>query len=1177
MTTRRDFLKIAGLLVILGPDLADGRIRAGDGSLRRPALIIDQARCLGCQACAIACYNQAPGAYRLRVALKEEGGYPQARPVFEHLVCRQCRQPLCRPACPQGALEKRAGVVVVNEKRCRGLGHCLKACPFPGGLIIKDRRARKCSLCLDLVGQGLVPACVEVCPSGARIFGDLLNPSGALLGLLANKDVARTLADHLQIEIPEGRFSPKVYSLWPKHRRRDLPLGGHHRLVHTVCLACNARCGLRVWAAGERVVKIEGNPYHPYNRRGRPIDYHTPLKEALQETASTCGKPQCDQDYLENPYRLRVPLKRNGPRGSGRFVPISWEQLIREVAEGGRLFAHLGEDRHVPGLREILSDEPISPQAPELGPRRNQLVWITGRSQAGRKHFIKRFVCQSVGSTNYIGHTDICGLGFRMGNWAFTGQKEVELKADLWNARYILIFGSNIYAALQPGVNTAGATLAERAAKGDLKYVIIDPRAHEAVAQAHHWLPVRPGKDGALAMGIMHVLLKDGLYDREFLSLTNQRAAAKKGRNVFSNATYLVITTPEHPAWGRFIRAKDIGPPPGNENDPLVISASGRVVPANQTDRGLLEWQGEITLKDGSRVKAKTAFSILKEEVLSRSLSFYARESGVAASKIRQVAREFAEHAPQSAAFAYHGGGNYVGGTYASYAIALLNALVGNINLRGGYLPAGGGAGPWRKGRYDLRSFPGAIRPQGVKISRERAAYEKSREFKEKGYPSKLPWFAFTKGGLSASAMAGIEARYPYPIKILFTYFFNPVYSIPGGKRFEETLASPEKVPLHVSIDVTINESNIYADYIVPDVTYLEGHYGFLTPHAPAQKFTAVRTPVVAARTGQTDDGRPFCLETFLIDLAEYLKLPGFGPRAIADSRGGLHPLHQAEDFYLRGVVNLAEGLGIPPASPEERAYVEANYPVAAHRRILSSEEWARCCSILARGGVFLPPEAAFDEGGNLKRGIPQVFIWNEDLATSRNSLNGKPFWGTARYQSAHLADGRLVEEVDASYPLVLITHKMALHTQSRTICYRRALELLPEPRVLLNPQDAGGLKSGQWVRLISASNPRGLKARVELSERVRPGCLVVPHHFGHWQHGASELEIERGQEALLGGKDLVFGSKVRADKSRARGISPNLLARLDESLDNLPLVDPLGGIPDFSSTRVAILKEERP
>ena len=1058
MPGRREFLKMVGLGLLVGVGGMPERIWAEAG------LKFEPERCIGCQACVLACQNVrglSPEGHLAEIVVSEKGRFPEVRVAFE-------------------------------------------------------RRVAGCDLCVRFDWP---PACVRVCPTGA-----------------------------LSLKSPVAS------------RPQGFPSGGRERLVHTVCLACNARCGLRVRIKDGEIASVEGNPYHPYNRAGKPLPYGTPVAESLAQPAATCGKPQCDRDYLRNPYRVLVPLKRNGPRGSGKFVPISWDQLIREIAEGGKLFAHLGDERRYPGLKDLLSDEPIDPEAPDLGPKRNQFVWLTGRSQAGRKHFINRFVKQAVGSVNHIGHTDICGLGFRMGNFILTDGQAVEMKGDAKRARYLIIFGANIFAAGQPGLSTLGAILARRVAEGELRVVIVDPRGHEGLSIAHEWLPVRPGEDGALAMGMLRVMLEEGLYDRKFLELPSERAAQAAGRNVFTNATHLVVVEEGHALYGRILRAGDLALS-GPAEEPVVIEPeTGRPAPASEVPRARLLWEGRLRLSDGSSVRVKTAFSLFREAVFEHTLDFYAERAGVPRERMARVAREFAAEAPYAAAFAYHGGGNYLGGAYASYAIALLNVLAGNVNRRGGYLTAGGGTADWRQGIYDLKSFPGARKPLGVKISREKAAYEETAEFRRKGYPARLPWFPFTKGGLSVSALEGIAAGYPYPVKVLFTYFFNPVYSVPGGKRFEEVLADPERVPLYVSIDVTVNETNVFADYIVPDVTYLEGHYGFLSPHAPGECFTAVRTPVVEALTGRTRDGRPFCLETFLIDLAEYLGLPGFGEKAIPGADGRLHPLHRAEDFYLRGIANLAENAGVPEAPEDERRYVEANYPVARYRKILEPGEWARCCTVLARGGVFRPEEELFDARGNFRRGVPQLFFWNERLAAAGDGLSPARFHGTLRYRLRRSG-------AEGDFPFFLITHKLALHTQSRTICYRKALALLPEPPLLVNPRDAARVEisDGERVRIVSEANPEGVVVRVRLSERVRPGCVVLPHHYGHWQHGASELKVPGAERVFLGGREVVRGNRVITDPARARGASPNLLS--------VVRVDSLGGIPDFSLTRVRLEK----
>ena len=1158
---RRDFLKVAGFTVLLGKT-----VRAFP-ELFKPVLIFNEKLCIGCRACMAACQLEngaEPETNLFWIGERETGKYPDTKIKFhQERICRECLEHPCLEACPFGAISvRRGGVVHIDIERCTGCERCEDACPY-GAISFEDGKAKKCEMCFERISRGDIPRCVSVCPSGALVFGNLLKPEGKLRELLnSNGKLEKELSRYLQASVNVKPRKPLTFQETKK------PEG--ERTVNTVCLACNARCGLRVSVKGDRIVQVDGNPYHPYNRAMEGIPYETPVSESFRYPSTTCAKPQMDNDYLHNPYRIRMPLKRVGPRGSGKFRAISWEQLIREVCDGGYLFREIGDSSYYPGIRDVLSDEPIDPEAPELGSRRNQIVWFTGRSQGGRSHFIKRWLYGSVGSVNYISHTDICGIGFRMGNYALTDGREVELKADFLNCKYMLVFGANLYSALQPGVNTSGSIISRRVASGDLKVVIADPRAPKAVSHAHRWLPVKPTKDGSLALGMLRVMLENGWYDKDFLSIPSLKEAGKEGRRTFSNASHLVIVDERHPESGRFLRNKDLKLK-GNPDEPIVIDRkTGKAVPSSKARRALIEWEGEL-----NGIKVKTAFLLMKESVFEHSLEFYSSDCGIPAGEIRETAREFYENAPYAAAFAYHGGGNYVGGTYASYAIAMLNAIVGNVNRKGGYIGKGKGAAKWQTGIYDLKQFPGRRKPKGIKISREKAVYEKTKEFRERGYPSKLPWFSFTKGGLSVSAISGIDRRYPYPIKVLITYFSNIIYSMPGGERFIETLKDRKRVPLHISIDTTVNETNIYADYIVPDITYLEGHYGFLTPHAPGCHFTAVRTPVFKPLTGKTGDGRSFCMENFIIDVSRYLGLPGFGEKAIRGKDGKLYPLLKPEDYYLRGISNLARNANVKDAPAEEVRYVERNYPVSRHRGILSEGEWRKVCTVISRGGVFTE-SSPFDEEGNFLFGFDRVCIWNERLGTSRNSLTGEKFWGTVKHCISTDYSGKPIEKLDETYPFTLITYKSALHTQSRTICYRQALVYEPDFELKVNPVDAEKLrlKDGDRVRIVSRSNGKGFTVTVRITELVRPGTLAYSHHFGHWQHGASKINVIKGEEVFLGGERVVRGNELIPDRKRGSGICPNRLTRLDEKMFNLPLVDPLGGIPDFSSTRVRIERE---
>lgn len=970
---------------------------------------------------------------------------------------------------------------------------------------------------------------------------------------------------------------------------RDIQGTAAHRaaedvsVVHSVCLACNARCGVRGVVKNGRLKQISGNPYHPYNMSFDPIDPATPVDKSFEKSSPVCGKALDTPNHVYSPYRILTPLKRAGKRGDGKFEPISWDQLIKEVADGGDLFSHLGEDRYVEGLGDLVSDAPIIPEDPGLGPKRNGFVFMTGRLQSGRKEFIDRFVKKSVGSKNRIGHTDICGLGFRMGNWALTGQKEVEMKADPKNAEYILVFGANIYEALQPGINTYGAMVAKRSSDKSLSFAIADPRATKAVSNADDWLPVKPGKDGALAMGMIRYMVDKNLINSSFLTSPNLAESKKRGFGAVSNATHLVICDTGHSNDGEMLRMKHLDTSISGETSeiPVVIDAlKTKPVPADTSADGILDYKGKVFDTAGNGISVKSAFRILKENAHAFSLSTYAKICGIPESQIKKVAKDFSSHGTRAAVTQYHGAGNYVNGTWAAYAISVLNVLVGSVNMKGGYLKGGGGVGKPDTGIYDLKNFDNMMTPKGVALSREKAIYEKTAEYKTKkekngtGYPAKRPWFTFTKGGLSVECLSGIDSQYPYPAKVLFTYLYNPVYSIPGGYRFKETLMDTDKVPLHVSMDVAVNETNIYADYIVPELTYAEGHYGWLTPHAPAMTFTGIRTPMIPPLTGKTRNGRCFCTETFLIDLAIHLKLPGFGRNAIKDKTGNVYSLFRGEDFYLRAFANIAENAGVKPARSEDVQYVEDAYPVSEHKNIIRREEWQRLCSLLSRGGGFTPYEDGF-EGEIFKKGINEVFIYNESLGLSKNALTGVKFAGAPVFIHPKNASDRLIDKEDDAFPFSVVTYKKSLHTQSRSLWCDAAMEIQGENHIELNRQDAekNGFKDGDKARLISRSNPEGITGIVKTSQLIRPGCIAVSFHFGHSGFGASSLKVKNGKNVFLGREKVMKGAKLTPAPLYRKGLNFNDVARLDETLGNTPMVDLVGGIPDFSSTRVKLSK----
>jgi len=171
---------------------------------------IDLRKCIGCHACTIACKaeHQIPvGVNRCWVKSVERGTFPDTRRLFFPVLCNQCVDAPCVRICPTHALyRRRDGIVDLHPDRCIGCRACMEACPYDQLFIDPNTRtAEKCNFCANRVENQLLPACVSVCPTGCRIFGDLDDPES---------DVARIVErDAFMVRKPEKGTGPKVFYL----------------------------------------------------------------------------------------------------------------------------------------------------------------------------------------------------------------------------------------------------------------------------------------------------------------------------------------------------------------------------------------------------------------------------------------------------------------------------------------------------------------------------------------------------------------------------------------------------------------------------------------------------------------------------------------------------------------------------------------------------------------------------------------------------------------------------------------------------------------------------------------------------------------------------------------------------------------------------------------------------
>lgn len=130
-------------------------------------------------------------------------------PALLPRLCNHCEKPACLPVCPVRATYQRAdGIVVIDAETCIGCGFCVQACPYGARFLNRQTRtADKCTFCAHRLTAGLLPACVENCVGGARVFGDLNAPDGPIRRILeTHKGAVRVL-------YPEKGTEPFVFYL----------------------------------------------------------------------------------------------------------------------------------------------------------------------------------------------------------------------------------------------------------------------------------------------------------------------------------------------------------------------------------------------------------------------------------------------------------------------------------------------------------------------------------------------------------------------------------------------------------------------------------------------------------------------------------------------------------------------------------------------------------------------------------------------------------------------------------------------------------------------------------------------------------------------------------------------------------------------------------------------------
>lgn len=526
------------------------------------------------------------------------------------------------------------------------------------------------------------------------------------------------------------------------------------RVVRTTCSPnCTGSCGQLAFVRDEKIVKIQQAADYPdeaYNPRG-------------------CMKGLSFHLHIYGPDRIRTPLIRTGERGSGEFREATWEEALDHVA--GEL-TRIGEAYGYDTIH-------LFDQVPG-----------SGYVQKGA-HYRAAAVLGMGHGTSFDFNGDL-----PMGMPITFGVQNAEHEAKDWaNSKFLLIVGANPLESRIPDAHF----IFDAAAQG-ARIVVVDPVFSATASKADTWIRIAPGADAAFALGMAHVIIREGLEQAEFL-------------RTYTDAPMLVRTDT-----GKRLREADLRS--SGASDRFVVWDVSTSMPVTVgIDRlgmpegveAALVGAYEIALADGSTVEVRPGFDHLHEEVERWTPERAAEVSGVPAETIEKVARAYATESP--AAILMGGGSNHwYHGDLIGRAYALLTVLTGNVGRSGGGFSV-------YVGQYKVRVviapwwFPDEIKPPIVSS------------------------IYFLRGRTDT-----MHPNVPYPengFKALFASFSNMFVQSPDLNRLYETL---DQLELIVVADHQMTETAKYADVVLPATTWYEKSDLTATPVHP---FLQLQQPAI--------------------------------------------------------------------------------------------------------------------------------------------------------------------------------------------------------------------------------------------------------------------------------------------------------------------------------------------
>ena len=843
-------------------------------------------------------------------------------------------------------------------------------------------------------------------------------------------------------------------------------------IAKTTCYMCACRCGIDVHLRDGKVVYIEGNRDHPVNR------------------GVLCAKGSAGIMQVTAPSRLRAPLKRVGPRGSGEFEEVSWDEAL--------------------GLATSWL-KPIREKSPE------KLAFFTGRDQS---QSFTGFWAQQFGTPNYAAHGGFCSVNMAAAGIYSIGGAFWEFGQPDWErTELFMIFGVAEDHDSNP-IKMGLGRLKERGAK----VIGVNPVRTGYNAVADEWVGITPGTDGLFIGALIHTLIAAGRVDLEYLARFTNAAALVDGKTglLKRNAKGEIVCRD---------RAGRTKPIMGKGVEPAINAQ----VKGYKTAFHLLaerylaaEWSPEA-------VAERVGVSPRRIRAIAGQLAQAAFEKEIVVEQpwtdFRGVRHERMIGRPVSF-HAMRGISAHSNGFQTCRMLHVLQMLLGSVEVPGGFRFKP----PYPKPVSGHPKPHCGVTP-GAPLDGPHLGYPRGPEdlcLKEDGSPARIDKAFTWENPLSAHGMmhmviSNAHAGDPYEIDTLFLFMANMAWnSSMNTKSVMEMLTDKRddgeyKIPHIIYSDAYSSEMVAYADLILPDTTYLERHDCISLLDRPICEADAaadaIRWPVLEPDR----DVQGF--QTTLIRLAERLGLPAFvdedGTGKWADyadymvnheRRPGVGPL-----AGWRGDGG-SHGRGKPNPDQIERYKENGGFWVG---------------HIPEEALYYKPWNKAYQEWmveiGIADAEAPYLFdLYSETLQTFRRAAGGE-----GDHQPPEHLRERLVQAMDplptwyapfeetlideAEYPLHAITQRPAAmyHAWGSQNAWLRQIHGANPLYVPTDVWEAHGFSEGDWARLSSVHG--AIEVPVVLNAALNPKTVWTWNAIGK-RRGAWALkgDVPEAKEGFL-------------------------------------------------------------